>query len=744
MKLVYKLIYLSIVLVVTLSAYKLISKAESNIETYDKKILNNSYDKYIECNDISVTVKDDVIRVNIDYSEIELTGEYVTHIVYNDSIYLVVLDNDNYIYKINKSDRTSKYSLIDLDVVTEVNLFNNNLIIVGAVKNNAAIYKFNFDLIELDYRIFEGDGNQLFTHTLVDDENIYVGGEKTAHSTNENFKNVGNKGDIKSFIFLLDDDFTVINECYFNEAGSNETIRSMYFYNDLISVMLDGDELYLYEVNKNLEKATKSVIKTKKLNEIYTGKKQNNNHIFIYQDGELIKICYYDTENNLTVLHNFEGEYIDYIVENGVLFIYYNIDNKLYLKEINEYHELYKEPLICDYYNYDETRVNHFFVDSYFEDLKFELYTISPFFSRNLCGDYTAKYVCYRLNKDAIYIETPLIVKPYLNIEEGGIYNKGMRLYFFGVGKLNGENVSNGVMLEDIGENILELTDANGKMKKYTFFVVENYYNTSDTINIEPDYIVNKGDAILVPLISNKDIECVIVNGEELRNFRLVNNNNYLEIIPNDSQDINNFLIESIKFKDGTVSLINQNLLVKINKEKVLYDIYESNEDGYINLDISTTDNSKSIKDIYIEVYENEKLIESKSTFIKNINGTFNSLNESVKIKIYSRDNTTSDKLLFSYEGYLEKTIDLDYSINFEIENEKIENIHIKLDLSNPFMRHKDIKLLNQDNSNLINKYQVEKSNIVLYISIILCILLIIIFIIYLYKKQRKNKEIEM
>ena len=59
-----------------------------------------------------------------------------------------------------------------------------------------------------------------------------------------------------------------------------------------------------------------------------------------------------------------------------------------------------------------------------------------------------------------------------------------MRLYFFGVGKLNGENVSNGVMLEDIGENILELTDANGKMKKYTFFVVENYYNTSDTINI--------------------------------------------------------------------------------------------------------------------------------------------------------------------------------------------------------------------------------------------------------------------
>ena len=107
----------------------------------------------------------------------------------------------------------------------------------------------------------------------------------------------------------------------------------------------------------------------------------------------------------------------------------------------------------------------------------------------------------------------------------------------------------------------------------------------------------------------------------------MVNNNNNLEIIPNDSQDINNFVIESIKFKDGTVSLINQNLLVKINKEKVLYEIYESNEDGNINLEISTTDNSKSIKDIYIEVYENEKLIESKSTFIKDIHGTFNSLN---------------------------------------------------------------------------------------------------------------------
>ena len=249
-----------------------------------------------------------------------------------------------------------------------------------------------------------------------------------------------------------------------------------------------------------------------------------------------------------------------------------------------------------------ETRKNHFKVDSYFEDLSFEHYLITPFFSRNIAGSYIAKYKAERLNGDVIYIETPLIVRPYLNVMEGGFYNLGSRLYFFGTGKLNGQNVSNGCVLDRAGENILEIIDANGNKKNYTFYGVEDYYNKDMSINIECDFNIYKGDIILLPVSNTKEVKSVIINKEECRNIRLVNGIYYLEFYPTNTEEVTNYLIEQINYVDNTSELVSKSFLVRTLKEDVTFEITEEKEDGYLSLEISTQDKAKNILDIYLEL----------------------------------------------------------------------------------------------------------------------------------------------
>ena len=59
-------------------------------------------------------------------------------------------------------------------------------------------------------------------------------------------------------------------------------------------------------------------------------------------------------------------------------------------------------------------------------------------------------------------------------------------------------------------------------------------------------------------------------------------------------------------------------------------------------------------------------------------------------------------------------------------------------------MVHKKIKLLGVDQNELVTKYQVNKSYIFLYISIIASILLIGTILIIYFKKKKNNDEVEI
>lgn len=744
MKIIIKYIYTSIILIVVFSAFSIISKAESNITTYLNKIYNEPLIKYIETKDIKVYVKETEILIKNNQKETIINEIYLDHIKCEDNIYIIVKNEFIKLYKISSNINDIKSINIMYDKVNDLTIYKDSIILVGSINNNSVISKYDLELNEEDELIFTGEGYQEFTHLLIVDEYIYVGGIKSAHSNNDFYLNVGNINDVKSFIFVLNSSFDIENYCYFNEGSSLEKIKSMNRYNDGISIMFECDKLYLFEIDLDLKSCNKKEIKTKKLDEIYTGKKNNNTHLYIYQDSVITRICYYDYNNNLCDLYSFEGEYIDYFVKDGVLNIYYIFDDKVFLKEINEYHDIYITPLICDYYNYDEKRMSHFLVDSYLEDLVFEQYLITPYFSRNLCGEYISKYKAERLNKEYVYIETPLIVQPYVNVIDGGIYNKGMRLYFFGNGKLNGESIINGHELITTGENILEITDANNLVYKYTFTVVEDYYNNDSIVNIKTDYIINKGEIVKLTINVQKDVEDIIINNESYRNFRLVNDILEIEISPNESDKIHNYSLDKIIYVDGTVDYINKIFNVKVNKEDVLFNISESLIDGSLNLDIDVIDKTKNIKDVYFEVYENNELVENLSTFIKDKKGVFSSLTGEITLKIFVNTYTSKDILLFTYKGDFNKVLDLNYDIIFSIEDGVIKNINISTYLNNENMKHKEISLLGEVKENLIEKYQVEKNNTVIYVSIVLSIVIIGVFIVLLIKRRNKEEQVDM
>lgn len=741
MKIMVKYIYVSIVMILVFVAFSIMSKAESFKEEVTTKVLEQRC-SYIIKTELLTIYEDELIYIVNNNNIQKIKGNIVEHIIANDDIYMLVKDDYYYLYKVNNNSLQIDFMRLTLDTANDLDIYNNEVVVVGKLDDNASISIVNLNLKDEMLKTLNGEGYQEFTQIVVSSNYIYVGGIKSAHSNNEYYLNVGSSGELKSFIFQFNQLFEIVNSCYFNEGYNVETIKTIVNYNDGISVMLNSDKCYLYELSSNLECINKKEILNKRLIEIETTKLVNNNHIYIYPSGEMTLLCYYDSNHSLCTFYELEGEYIDHYMEKGHLHIYYNYDEATYKLNLSEYHIEYSNTLVCDYFNFDETNLNHFLVDSYFEDLEFTQYLITPYFARNIHGEYTSKYVAKKEDGGSIYHETPLIVKPYLNVLDGGIYPKGYRLYYFGTAKLNGENIINGTELNKVGINELVLTSANGKDTTYSFRVVDGYYNSDKIINTEYDIEALPNQEIFIPLYTNENIESVIVNGQEIRNFRLVNDMNYLVLTASKNQNITNYVVEKINYSDGKVELINTSIIIKTLYDEITFNIYEHSENGYLTLDIDTIDKTKNIKDVYLEIYQQNELVETINTYILDSNFILDNYLEdiTIKLKVDTLDNKTYT--LFTYVGNIKKLTPIEGNIKFIIEEGYITQIKFQLNLSSHNLIHHKILLSDTPNSELVSKYQVTKSKIIIYLSIALGVVIIIVSIILIKRKKKKQINI--
>lgn len=741
MKLTFKITSITIVVVLMAFMIRLFVKAESKIETNQSIILKENEDNInveniINYNDKHIIIKNDTILLD---KEI-IKGNLIAHKINTNKLYLIVKDAKNYLYLI-KDNKITKQIEIIMDSPKTISLCNNSIIIGGSNNNNMSIEKYDETLQLLDSINYIGNGMQMCNQLICIDGYIYAGGIKDAISGNKYFKNVGSKNEIKTFIFKLDEDLNLIKDAYFNELMEKEILKDLYQYQDNIGVVIQGDKNYNYVLDKNLNMVSRANIK-ENVHIVQTNKKHGIGQLYLYQSPNYIKLEI--QKNNIVETINMtEGTYISHYVNKGILYIYYLYNETIYLQEISEYHIDYLETLYLDYFDYDETTLNHFRVDSYLEDLTTKIDNISPYFVRNQNGKYEITYLLTRENNDEIIIKTPLIVRDYVNIRDGLVYPLGYQLFFFGNAKLNNKSINNGASLNTEGLQTLEITNANGEIKTYNFTVVDSYYKTINLPTMQTDFVMDKNATLWLSL-GTKEVKSIIVNGINVGKIRKINDEYWAEINKANTPELikvgyQKLVITEIQYSNNEIDKVNYSMILCINKDNPNYAIQETNDKQKLNLKIDVSDEDQSLTNVIVDVYQNNKIIKSYVTNLKNIKITLPKLAINTPFELYVRAKSENENTtLMYYKGKLSKDITIPLTITFNENNNSIKTINIELDLSSTRLQHQQL-LLGQNKQNLSSKYQVTKNNTITIISIVGSLMIIIFVIIIMLKKKKQQ-----
>ncbi len=741
MKLTFKITSITIVVVLMAFMIRLFVKAESKIETNQSIILKENEDNInveniINYNDKHIIIKNDTITFD---KEI-IKGNLIAHKINTNKLYLIVKDAKNYLYLI-KDNKITKQIEIIMDSPKAISLCNNSIIIGGSNNNNMSIEKYDETLLLLDNINYIGNGMQMCNQLICIDGYIYVGGIKDAISENKYFKNVGSKNEIKTFIFKLDEDLNLIKDAYFNELMEKEILKDLYQYQDNIGVVIQGDKNYNYVLDKNLNMVSRANIK-ENVHIVQTNKKHGIGQLYLYQSPNYIKLEI--QKNNIVETINMtEGTYINHYVNKGILYIYYLYNETIYLQELSEYHIDYLETLYLDYFDYDETTLNHFQVDSYLEDLTTKIDNISPYFVRNQNGKYEITYFLTRENNDEIIIKTPLIVRDYVNIRDGLVYPLGYQLFFFGNAKLNNKSINNGASLNTEGLQTLEITNANGEIKTYSFTVVDSYYKTINLPTMQTDFVMDKNATLWLSL-GTKEVKSIAVNGINVGKIRKINNEYWAEINKENTPELikvgyQKLVITEIQYSDNEIDKVNYSIILCVNKDNPNYVIQETNDKQKLNLKIDVNDEDQSLTNVIVDVYQNNKIIKSYVTNLKNIKITLPKLAINTPFELYVRAKSENENTtLMYYKGKLSKDITIPLTITFNENDNSIKTINIELDLSSTRLQHQQL-LLGQNKQNLSSKYQVTKNNTITIISIVGSLMIIIFIIIIMLKKKKQQ-----
>ena len=368
---------------------------------------------------------------------------------------------------------------------------------------------------------------------------------------------------------------------------------------------------------------------------------------------------------------------------------------------------------------------------------------ISPYFVRNQNGKYEITYFLTRENNDEIIIKTPLIVRDYVNIRDGLVYPLGYQLFFFGNAKLNNKSINNGASLNTEGLQTLEITNANGEIKTYSFTVVDSYYKTINLPTMQTDFVMDKNATLWLSL-GTKEVKSIAVNGINVGKIRKINNEYWAEINKENTPELikvgyQKLVITEIQYSDNEIDKVNYSIILCVNKDNPNYVIQETNDKQKLNLKIDVNDEDQSLTNVIVDVYQNNKIIKSYVTNLKNIKITLPKLAINTPFELYVRAKSENENTtLMYYKGKLSKDITIPLTITFNENDNSIKTINIELDLSSTRLQHQQL-LLGQNKQNLSSKYQVTKNNTITIISIVGSLMIIIFVIIIMLKKKKQQ-----
>ncbi len=747
MKKIIKLIIISLGLGM-FNIFQLESKAENNefFEVKTEKVLG------LNCNYDVKEVIDGYLLTNAEeikyfYQNIEIFSikeEYFTHTQDSNFLYLISKNKQGFILrKINKKNKVVNDVYLEITGIGDVTLNNDEIIIVGSSKKDAVISKYSLDLKHLHTYYYGGEGEEHFNKIYVQDNNYYIIGTKDAHSINSPFMNVGSINEQKIFLTHINNQGIIINTCYFNHNGQFEELVSSDYLNGYLLVRIKSDDIHhIYIMDSELQKKdyfqyennSKSIM-------IFN----NNLDYLIVEDKQGIKLkTKSDTLYELNINNSLEYA----LIENNVLTIYYYQDYYLQKASIYQYVIEHQEDIVVNIFNgefneqIDMNDLSEIKISSIIHKLDLKLKKIEPFFNKQISGKYEAFFEININNQTTFELKNNVIVEEYLNVLNEHIYPVGYKLKFFGYGLLNGKTVISGATLNDIGEQTLVISDANGNQKKIMFHVVEDYYNKEEEL-INTDYIINQNQNVKVKInnYSSEKLQEVYINNESVP-FTIEDNQVIVELNNFNQRGVYQYTINKLVYQTKEFK-IDKYISVKVLKQSPAIQIKEIEQD-YLSLDLSINDLDKALKDLVFEVYEEDKLWNIYHTYLKNYHLKLGNIQKDKKYNIkgflvYDIGNGIMHK--YQISDAILKFNKTDYDLVKVTVNGAIDNIVVEV-----FTNNIDVtidKLLIGE-VELKDKYQVVTDYLPIYISIGISIIIVIIGVgYYIFKKNQRNGNLK-
>lgn len=671
-----------------------------------------------------------------------IEGIYNTSKIINNNIYIITNYN---VYKIEISNFNYTKYTHHLEKVNDI-IYNYNIYLIGMKNDDACIYEYDKDFNLYNKYLYGGNSKEQFTKGIYYNEKYYLIGLKDAHSLNSPFNNVGNKGDTKSFITVLNENFEIINSYYFNQLEKIENVNSFHIVNDIIHILLvTEDQAYKYKLTLNFDLIELYNLRMEYIDiyeTISMNKEYDNHDIFIIRQEDKLVLYVY---NKGVVVNDYQfknkGIVKSYYIKEGCLYIYLTTTSGLSKITITEYVDNKNDDLIVNRLNNDYNSTNHINVISYLEDLSFVRYESDPYFLPNINGTYEVIYRCIRLNQNEIYTTSNIIVEPYINIYNNGIYPTNINLLFFGIGYLNDQKITSGEIINQSGHYVLKIIDCNDNIQIYEFDCIDNYYKETEVINIPSIIEINKNESYDFIIDVNKDVSDIYVNSEKY-DFKINNNKYTLSFNSSLYNQIDSYNINYITYYEKNILkryLINDAILLRTLKTMPIIDIYEYQEINDLVLDINILDPDRTLSYIQIDLIENNHIIETYKNYFTQETISFNQIT-------INKPYTIKTSLVYELGGIQTYTFPIS-SINVtfnkynqehiilstKIEDNKITNIKIT-NLSKK-ITFNEILL---GNVNLSEKYQKTNDNTYLFVSITISIVFIVVSIfIFIYRKRK-------
>ena len=653
----------------------------------------------------------------------------MAYFISDNTLYILVKDEVQRLIKINNGE-IEKQIILDNEFVINKIIYDHNLYLFGSLNTSGIIIEYNDNLQEIKKHLYGTNNNLQFINAVKHNNKWYITATKDGHSSNGEFRNVGNYNDTKTVLIRLNSKYVIDNVLYINNESKEEIpIFVKYYHDSIYFVVRAGNKDYCYKTDLNFEYS---------YNE---GVYDQTDTILLGYNGEFLRFNY---EDSLVMYEKDKSYQYDNVnvkgldISNSYLNVYTNENNNLYKYEIEEYHINYINEFEVgyNYGNYDfNSNLNNsdvISIESYFSEVTVFNETT---FTNNIPGTYELSLIIKRPNLRNIQVSTKVHVGKYVNIINNGVYKTGINLKFLGIAKLNEQTITNGHIIQNPGDYKLSIQDNLGNITYYQFTCIDNYY-IGDVDEKNSDYHVEKNQDFYLSfsLNSNELVQEVIINNE---NYEFIQEDKKLKILISGANlyNIKEYIIEKIKINDVWYD-VNKQFKVMTLKDTPKV-IIEEKEGDTLNLEIKIEDFDRTIQKVvllingeeycnYLEDYDYSFDLNSKET-------------TSIEVNIYY-DLGNGEIKSFNLIKLNGKIKDFKNLISFSFNiNHSLEKMSLRINTKNI----KNLNALSVNSVDIKENYINSHNYLNIYLSIGISIIVVLIIIIIFIRKKKKHPKKE-